>query len=541
MKKIIILLCLAILATTAFASCTPGGETGGVGEGGGCEHPLSTEWECDENSHWNPTSCEHGEYRGNFGVHTDANEDGKCDVCDFDKGHIHTYSSEWESDAYYHWRVATCSHTGKTIDLSAHVDDDLNGECDMCEGHVHVIDATGRCGICNTQVRVVDTSNMSQVIAAIVGAQVNVNGGKITSNFIGRYASGAQSDNRTEVVDYLIGNGSIHYSISKGVKVQGTDRDGNAYVSDLNNYTEKWLNREADNSIFSVYQVTSNGVAGKIEQDVANENNLFGHYYSVSTLADGYGAEGILKALYDKSQERYSADFTVEENEGSYKFSFKYTAINTTNTSDGQGNALGLVTNVNHFVVNVEFSYDADYTLTALSIKCDCYTNDAGSNLQGDLDIDNIDLEYAAQTGGIILLEGAQADTYTITVEQTVGERTYENPYPKAAFAPASFEIYSDRDGTIVAPDTITISLTNLPEDEYYPYVRFRVMPTEEGKIFTDADEITFTSSNDAGLKFASFDPVRKMGSFLAKEVGTYTVTVSVNGTVKTFTVIVEA
>ena len=29
MKKIIILLCLAIIAMTAFASCTPGGEQGG--------------------------------------------------------------------------------------------------------------------------------------------------------------------------------------------------------------------------------------------------------------------------------------------------------------------------------------------------------------------------------------------------------------------------------------------------------------------------------------------------------------------------------
>ena len=140
-----------------------------------------------------------------------------------------------------------------------------------------------------------------------------------------------------------------------------------------------------------------------------------------------------------------------------------------------------------------------------------------------------------------VMKENAKADTYTFTVEQTAGEKTFVNEYTRAALTPSTFSVYSDRDGTILAEDTVTISLTNLPEDEYYPFVRFRVMSDDESKTFTEADEIIFTSSDDAGLYFASFDGVRKMGSFLAKQVGTYTVTVSVNGTVRTFTVNVVA
>lgn len=539
MKKIIILLCLAILAMTVFASCTPGGEQGG--EGGGCTHPLSTEWESNESAHWNPTTCEHGEYRGNFGVHTDADEDGSCDVCAYASGHIHTWS-DWYSDAYYHWRTAICAHTNVNDGLSAHADDDLNGECDVCAAHVHVVDATGRCGICNTQVRVVDTSNMGQVIAALVGGHVNVNGGKVTSAYVGRYSNSAQSTKSATVVEYLIGTGSIYYNIATAAEVKGADREGTTYEASTTNYMEKWISLNADNSVFGVYKQTTAGVTGEFERDVVTSDNLYGHYYSVSTLANGYGAEGILQALYEKSQDKYSSGFEVVEGDGNYKFSFNYTAINRTNISDGQGNALGIATNVNYFEVDVEFSYDADYALTSLYINCDCYTNDAGSNLEGDLDIDNIDLEYAAQTGGIVIKEGAKADTYTFTVEQTVGAKTFVNEYTKDYFSPASFEVYSDRDGTIVASDTITIALSDYPnDDETYPYVRFRLMSTEDGKIFTDADEITFTSSNDAGLKLASFDPVRTMGSFLAKTAGTYTVTVSVNGVTRTFTVIVTA
>ena len=537
MKKIIILLCLAILATAILASCD--NVTGG--NGNSCSHPLSTEWDSDANSHWNPTTCEHGEYRGNFGVHTDADEDGACDVCAYASGHIHTWS-DWYSDAYYQWRTAICAHTNVNDGLSAHADDDVNGECDVCGGHVHVVDATGRCGICNTQVRVVDTSNMGQVIAALVGGHVNVNGGKITSAFVGRYANSAQSTKSASVIEYLIGTGSIYYNIATAAEVKGANKEGTSYEASTTNYMEKWLSLNADNSVFGVYKQTTAGVTGNFEKDVVTADNLFGHYYSVSTLASGYGAEGILKALYDKSQDKYSSGFEVVEGEGNYKFSFNYTAINKTNTFDTQGNPLGIVTNVNYFEVDVEFSYDADYALTSLYINCDCYTNDAGSNLEGDLDIDNIDLEYAAQTGGIIIKENAKADTYTFTVEQTVGAKTFVNEYTKSYFTPSSFEVYSDRDGTIVCPDTVTIAISDYPnDDELNPVVRFRLISTEDGKIFTDADEITFTSSNDAGLKFISFDGIRVMGSFLAKTAGTYTVTVNVNGAIRTFTVIVTA
>ena len=538
-----------VLPLMLFAACEDGAGAGVGGENNGtnsgnsvaCEHPLSDAWESTADMHWNPTTCEHGEYRGNVGVHVDADEDGNCDVCAYEGEHIHTYSDTWLSDANSHWKVSTCTHK-KISFFSAHSDENSDAECDSCGAHVHVVDVNGRCLSCQEQVKVVDTSNMGQVIAALVGGHVNVNGGKITSSFVGRYANSAHSTKSASVIDYSIGIGSIYYNIATAAEVKGADKEGTSYEASTTNYMEKWLSLNEDNSVFGVYRETAAGVTGDFNVDVVTADNLYGHYYSVSTLASGYGAEDVLKALYEKSQDKYSSGFEVEENEGNYKFSFNYTAINKTNTSDNQGNSLGIVTNVNYFEVDVEFSYDADYALTALYINCDCYTNDAGSNLEGDLDIDNIDLEYAAQTGGIIIKEGAKADTYTFTVEQTVGERTYVNEYTKSYFTPSSFEVYSDRDGTIVCPDTVTIKISDYPnDDELSPFVRFRVMPTDEGKIFTDADEITFTSSDNEGLKFASFDPVRKMGSFLAKQVGTYTVTVSVNGTVRTFTVIVEA
>ncbi len=547
--RLLLILCLVLSAVMVFASCdeaADNGEGGASNLGGGgnsdgndCSHTFSEDWTMNATHHWHAATCEHGENRNAYAEHDDADEDGVCNSCSYNVGHEHTYSSEWKFDSNKHWKEATCTHTKEITSFEAHADENSDAKCDSCEAHVHVLSTTGMCLGCHEQIKVIDTSNLSGVIGALVDHQINANGGKIISNFVGRYNNSAQLTKTNKVIDYLYGSGSAYYKIASAAEIKSTDREGVEYEASTTDLVEKWINLEADESIYAVVRETIGGVEGKIERDSANANTLYGYYFNVSTLASGYGAEGILKALYEKSQATGASDFAVEENEGNYKFSFNYLAINSTNTSDGQGNALGIVTNVNYFVVSVEFSYDADYTLTALSIVCDCYTSDAGSNLQGDLDIDNIDLEFAAQTGKINLVEGAKADTYSFTVEQTAGERTFENPYNKAAFTPSNFEVYSDRDGMIVCPDTVTISLTNLPEDEYYPYARFRLISTEEDKMFTEADSITFTSSDNSGLYFASFDPVRTMGSFLAKKVGTYTVTIDVNGSVRTFTVIV--
>lgn len=538
MKKLIILLCLAIFAMTLLASCDKlvGDENGDGGDV--CQHPLSTEWESDGTAHWNPTTCEHGEYRGNFGSHADADEDGKCDTCTYEVGHTHGYASEWSKDETNHWKAATCTHTTERIDLGLHVDENQNGECDTCKAHVHVLNANGKCTVCDVQVKPVDPENLASVIAAVTGAYGNVSGGRITSNFIGRYNNSAQRTKKDTIVDYLYGDGSAYYKIANAVEMHSADREGTYYEANTSDLIEKWVNLEANNDVYSVYRETVGGVAGEFNKDIANANTLYGYYYSVSTLASGYGAEGILAALFEKSQEKGASAFYYEESENTCKFNFNYLAINVTEITDGKTGERGECINVNYFVVSVEFSYSDNYAITNLKITCDCYTSDAGSNLSGDLDIDNIDLEYAKETGEIELLEGAVADTYIFTVEQTVGERTFVNEYDKNYFTPKTFEVYADAEFTTVCPDTVTVSLTNLPEDETSPWVRFYL--SDGSQPFTSGDGVTWVSSDNAGLwAFTTFSTQSSQVRFLAKAVGTYTVDITYSGVTRTFTVIV--
>ena len=46
--------------------------------------------------------------------------------------HTHTYSTQWSYDENQHWHAATCEHTDLKNDVGNHVDEDVDGFCDVC-------------------------------------------------------------------------------------------------------------------------------------------------------------------------------------------------------------------------------------------------------------------------------------------------------------------------------------------------------------------------------------------------------------------------
>ena len=79
-NKILLFICVFALISACLTSC------------GKCEHTFSDEWYSDANNHWHPATCEHAETeKGDFAPHVDADENGFCDVCEYEKGHEHTY------------------------------------------------------------------------------------------------------------------------------------------------------------------------------------------------------------------------------------------------------------------------------------------------------------------------------------------------------------------------------------------------------------------------------------------------------------------
>lgn len=103
-------------------------------------HQYAYEWSHDKNNHWHEVLCEHDIKGKNFSAHQDRNNDGICDVCLWDYDHKHTYGTTWSHDEDNHWHAVTCGHDIAEKDKGAHRDADNDGSCDVClwnGGHEH--------------------------------------------------------------------------------------------------------------------------------------------------------------------------------------------------------------------------------------------------------------------------------------------------------------------------------------------------------------------------------------------------------------------
>ena len=94
-------------------------------------HTYNPSWSHDKTSHWHAPTCSHTIEPKDKANHSDADNDGVCDVCSWDYDHTHTFDTEnWETSETEHWHKATCGHN-VTSDKAAHVDG--NGICSVCQ------------------------------------------------------------------------------------------------------------------------------------------------------------------------------------------------------------------------------------------------------------------------------------------------------------------------------------------------------------------------------------------------------------------------
>ena len=502
-KNLLVLLCMLLVVACALASCKKD-----------CDHTFSDEWYGDETNHWHPATCEHGEIKDSLAAHVDADENGACDVCEFDMTHEHTFAEEWSSDGSYHWHAATCSHPEEKGDYELHTDEDANGVCDLCEGHVHTMNIIGRCSGCGEVLKEIENMDIAMAVFAASENYGKIIGGNIDYEFIGRSNSGgAYESMMLKDIQYILGEGYTYTKVETDTTVGGINNTG---------VLEGW------------YEIDGDGVFGVVKEDgsdfmltSASADSLYGYYYAISTLANAHGAENILYELFEVSQGANSDGFeyVLGTNSASFTFNHNVSKVNISNTNVGQ------VVNVSYFVVEVNFNFTDDYTLTDLEIIVDVYTNDAGtSDTDGFLEAD-VDFDYDVETGKVTLREGAIADTYTIKTTQTLGKRTATNPHPKSSFVPDSYDLFADEGRTALLGSNITaivdsthfIYLGNYrPEgasiDYAFDYISFEVY-NGKGELVEDAE----TYNSPIFRAFFTYNEFGRHFFFIPKTADTYT------------------
>ena len=420
-KNLALILFLVLISAFALSACDKE-ET--------CEHTFSEKWSSSADKHWHATTCGHGEVRGNEAAHADSDEDGLCDVCSYELGHTHTFASEWSFDAEKHWKEATCSHTGEVSEEAAHADDDLNGKCDLCLAHTHVLDGAGFCTGCNKEIKPVVETDLLSVASATTARFNNVISGKVEyKNDITSSVSGSVIKSLSHEVEYLFGtNGTSSVRTEDDVDEVTGEPNGEKLV------TKKWITALGNGNVSGVTAIYVDGACTNAEPSSFGVDDLRGYYFSASTLADGHGPEALLLVLAELSQAERAENLVVnhDANANTYAFSYDILVINT-DTAEGEEDGVG------YFEVEVAFSYADDYTLKSLDVKVDCYTNTLEDSKEHDF-------TYDQETQTITMKADASADTYTFKVTQTVGVRGEIALEDGSTFAPTDFDLYIDED-----------------------------------------------------------------------------------------------
>ena len=108
-------------------------------------HSFENTWSWNESTHYHKSACGHN-VKQDESKHKDDNNDAICDICTYDYDHTHTYEEVWTSKGDDgHWHLPSCGHTVDGAELTSHVDENNDGDCDVCGengGHKHTFAET---------------------------------------------------------------------------------------------------------------------------------------------------------------------------------------------------------------------------------------------------------------------------------------------------------------------------------------------------------------------------------------------------------------
>ena len=495
----------------------PDSEQSKVDEGdGSCDHTYSDSWSSSSTGHWHKATCEHTDLKSNVANHTDTDEDGFCDVCSYEVGHTHTFTEAWSYDATHHWKTAICSHTLTKGSLEEHIDANSDGACDFCAIHMHVVSVFGVCTVCGTKLFDTDIADIGEAVDIALLSSSRVLGGKIkyenVCTELKKDMLGQNNDimsilsTQEREILYTLGPSSAYYKVTSKATHDGTVR---------NSLQESWYQGFEDNSVFGVYSTNS----GPLMLDAATQLNLIGYNLVVSSIANARGPENLLNTLYKLSQSSYASEYACDYIEGTYSFSFNYLQLNTGTGADVRAD---------YYELAVSFTLSDKGALVGLDVRCDCYTNSLYYEDPIEDDLNN-DYTFDQSTYKITMKDTAIPDTYTYSIVQYEGRRTYVSEHPKSEFIPDDFKLYLDPELT---EEVIgTVSATNGKGVRIYLGA---FVPTGTSVSYLNDGFAAFCDSPNV---ICSVNAISSSVLVFAKEGGTYTVRIIAGDVVKEFVV----
>ena len=403
MKRVLaIILCLLCTLFILVACGDNSADTDNTDKGHVHTFKTNEDWSKDSKNHWYEATCDCEDVTVTKLNHTDANNDGACDVCKFViDGHEHEYSEEWTADCTNHWNSASCGHTVAGINVGAHTPGE-DGKCTVCKYtvedlHQHIYDTNwtygdnyhwhaalcehkseitdksactvndaGMCTVCNTVIKPIDKTDILAILKAAVANNFKVVSGNVYATEQA-YEGKTVESGKSEEIFYVLGNGASYIklvSYDKNDKFGGTDQywfqlleNGDIFGVQMP-YTHP--NEEKRNTSLQLFPVS--GDIDKLSGYTYIPGGILAKYEDNTTLAQ------TIFDLYDimtLGTNVINATSSYNEKTGEYTFSYDYFTVNETkgNTAqDGSGEEI-ISYYVEYFKVSVLFTVNSDYVI----------------------------------------------------------------------------------------------------------------------------------------------------------------------------------
>ena len=459
-RHIQLLVCLLVVFATVFtfAACNNNNEEEAH------QHTYGDAWAVNETNHWHAATCTEEDAcksaKVSEAAHKDENTDKVCDVCGYDYDHEHTYAAEWTSDEKAHYYAVTCGCSVDAKDKASHTDANNDGTCDVCSyngGHEHTysdawamddenhwyasecghsvvdseeahdLDDAGLCTVCGWADGGIDVSTAVE-LGDLYAALTN---GATVSYVKDTYGTAINS-----LIVYELGNAS-------------------SMIYDSNiNYDETYT------YWYTIYNGAIFGVqeyGEYVSSPYAPESGLVDGYGFADVFGSDddaedtfFGANALVAGLYEIATGEDAVDFAeyvaVIDGETLYVFNFSTVISYTDYTGE---------TYYEMYNVEVAFSLSDSYTYETVLVSSSKY------NAAAEIDEESGDvLGYYATT----LIP---TTTYTYNVWQTVGDRDLEFKYDPEEILLTDYDLLDgetviEEDIEMIAGTNLTLSLGNV-------------------------------------------------------------------------------
>ena len=470
------------------------------------EHTYDIEkWVYDDNGHWHAASCGCS-LKSDVAAHTDANNDGACDECDWNDGCEHPLDDAWTFNDTHHWHGVICTHKIEPANKVLHKDPDGDGECNVCGWfdftHTHTyadtltVDADTHyyAATCgHTGARKDEAAHIDENFDDKCDVCGGVASLQIVIDKVTSDASAALVNGGT-----VVNTNTYHFEGDQPyVSVETiTYLFGNGYLYTNDGVYDRWYTLLDDESVFGVRRID-----GEFEAESASADNMGGYYFNGHFLyynVDAYGVEALLYNLYAYALENANGGVNARYDAATGKYGFDFYYYN------GYGSL---------YYVETRFAHNADGVITDMHISSVVYSSyeqyDDGSFYAGD---------------------GATIDyEYDLVITQSVGERTAVNEYGPEKFRFDSFD-FIDEEGNLFG-DVILVD----PGQTVKLYFANVIPKTASARIDLMNVKIDAESTQISYFLAYSGDYIFIKGI----AAGTYTMTVTTANVIKTATIVV--